>query len=107
MVSVEEARRQIEALEAKIKGLQLSYSELRAIETTASRILRILGRMTGSEEVSQAIAKLQRFIATVRLAQATWRMFERATGPIGWAFWLTGVAMTAISAGDMMMEVGS
>lgn len=107
MVSLEQARAEIDELEAKIKGLQLSYSQLRAIEVTATRILRIISRMSGSEDVDAAIRKLQHLIVTVRLAQATIHAFQLASGPIGWSFALVGAVGTAISVGDMTMEIGS
>lgn len=104
MVSLAQAKAEIEELEAKVKSLQLSYSELRAIEVTATRLMRIISRMSGSENVDAAIRKIQNLIITIKLAQAAIHAFEVASGPIGWALAIVGGVSAVVSVGDFMME---
>lgn len=104
MVSLAQAKAEIDELDAKIKGLKLSYSELRAIEVTANRILTIISRMTGSPDLDFAIRKLKTLIMTIKLAMASIRMIEAATPGIGWLLAIVGTVSTLICMGDLVME---
>ena len=54
MVSIAEARAQIEALKKEIYSLKMDYHTLREFETLLNRTLMILETTTGSKEIKQA-----------------------------------------------------
>jgi C4-type Zn-finger protein len=97
MVTIEEARLQIEELRAEVDKLTLSYHEVRQVEIILMRTLTLIERATGSKEIQQAINKVQTLIMTIRMAQIAMHALEVASGPIGWAY----AATTVISAAAM------
>ena len=107
MVSIEEAKQQIEALRSEIESLNMGYHELREIETIINRTLTAIEHATGSKEIAAAINKLQQFISMVRMAQMTWRAFELATGPLGWIMFGTSVLATAVYVSTTAYEVNA
>lgn len=101
--TLDEVRSKLSELRDEIDSLNMGYHELRELETILQRTLRMLRASTGSEDVKQSIIFYQRLITIVRMAQFTIRAFQVATGPIGWAFALSGLAMTGMTA----LDVGS
>lgn len=102
MVSLAEAKLEIEELQMKVSDVKLSYHDIRQVEYSITRIGNALARMTGSPEVQQAIDNLNRLISTIRMAQATLHAFEIAEGPIGWLFFAASAIGTAIVTYDAM-----
>lgn len=94
MVSVTEARSQLQDLKAELQSLKMDYPTLREVEMLLNRTLTILERSTGSKEIAHAINSIQRLITIIRMAQITIHTFQMATGPIGWALALSGIFMT-------------
>lgn len=109
MPSLEEVKREVDALEARLEriGRNATYHDLRMMEATANKLMGIIRRMSGSEEVDVAIRKIQDLITIIRMAQVTIMAFNAASGPIGWGFAIVGLVATAITIGDVMMELGS
>jgi len=102
MVSLAEAKREIDELQAKVSEVGLSAHDIRQVEYSITKIGNALARMTGSPEVQRAIDDLNRLIMTIRMAQATLHAFEIAEGPIGWLFFAASAIGTAIVTYDAM-----
>lgn len=100
MVSLEEARAQIEDLKIQVEGINMGYHDLREIEVSIIRIGSALEKMTGSKEVERAISDLNRLIWTIRSVQIAIHALELAEGPIGWIYF----AATLVGTGAMMYD---
>lgn len=88
-------------------NLQLSaecYSELRKLETSLFRILSYIRRMTGDENINNAIARVQQLITIIRMAQIALRALQIASGPIGWLYAGTTVVSLGFAVGDVMYD---
>ena len=98
MVSVEEAKRQIDELTDKLDKVSASYTQIHMIERIFFQISGLIKKLTGGNEaIDAATSKLQQFITTVLMAQRAVHAFELATGPVGWAYFLTMATVTGIS----------
>lgn len=75
--------------------------------TVINRTFRILERMGLPPEISKIINTMQRAIMVIRQTQLALYALQAAAGPIGWAFAITGVAVTAISAADLTQDLVS
>lgn len=78
-----------------------AYEEIRRLETVFSRSLGLASRLTGSEDLRQSIAVMQRAIAIanqLRLALAALQAARMAAGdPLAWAMAGVAVAGAAVS----------
>ena len=86
-------------------NVEQAFSTVRKLELIAYRTINLLRRMGLPENVDDAIAKVQRFIMTVRLAHSAILAFEAASGPIGWIMAGLGIAATVLTAGDIAREL--
>jgi len=97
MVSLEEAKIQIEDLKQKILDVEMSYHDIREIEIAMIRIGSALERMTGSKEVKAAISECNRLIWTIRMTMIAINALSVAEGPVGWLY----SGATALALGVM------
>jgi hypothetical protein len=81
-------------------------SELRKLEISMMRILSMLSRLTGDENIQKSIAKIERMIMTLRVLQATIRAVQMAEGPIGWLYAATTIVAAGISTSETIMDLG-
>ena len=102
MVSLAEAKLEIEELQTKIADVELSAHDIRMIEATIIRIGNEVGGMTGSKDIKAAIHTINAFIWATRMAQAAYHalMMARALGgdPTALIYWAYFGA-TAVGAG--------
>jgi len=99
LVTVAEARALLRQLKQEIADLKMDYHTVREMETLLNRTLTILEQSTGSKEIRQAINNIQRLITILRMAQYSIHAFQVATGPIGWAMAISGLALTTVTVG--------
>jgi len=62
-------------------------------------------RLGLGEEIGMAIAKIQHLIRTLNTLRLTMIALHAASGPVGWALALIGVATFALDFGDFMQMV--
>jgi C4-type Zn-finger protein len=103
VVTLAEARQQIEELKFKVENTKMSYHELQEVEMSITRIGSVLQRMTGSREVDGAISKLNRLIFTIRMVQVSFTTLE-ATTPIGWIYAIASWLGLAMAVGETVLE---
>jgi hypothetical protein len=84
---------------------EMSYNELRKLETSLVRILSMVSRFTGGENITRAIRTVERMIMTLRTLQIAIRAVEMAAGPIGWLYAATTVAAAGFTVYDAMQGV--
>lgn len=100
MVSVTELEQRIREANAAIEDLHRhGYSDLRQVEMAINRVTGSLRQLTGSSELGNAMAQLQRMLSMLRLVQYAYHavMIARmsAGDPLAW-----------ISAGATLFAVG-
>jgi hypothetical protein len=87
-------------------NVEPAYENIRKLETVLYRSLRLAARLTGNENLQEAMEVMQEAIATankLRLAYAALQAARMAAGdPLAWA--LAGVAIGELAV-DVMMEV--
>jgi hypothetical protein len=106
MVTLAEAKEQIEDLKAQVESVQLGYRDLREIEMSIIRISSSLEKMTGSKEVQRAINSLNRLIMTIRMTQIAFTTLE-ATTPIGWLYAMATWLGLVVMVGETTLEMTS
>ena len=79
---------------------------VRRLETLVYRTVGLLGRLGLPENIDQAIAKFQRLIMVIRLLHTSIIALQAATGPLGIALALVGIASAAISMTDLRFQSG-
>lgn len=76
----------------------LTYSEVRKLETVLMRVLSYIERLTGDNpSLVKLINTIQSAITALRTLQSAIRAVEVASGPIGWAFAATSVVTAGFS----------
>lgn len=86
-------------------NVEQALDNARRLEILLYRSLALLGRLGLPENIDQAIAKVQRLVMTIRLLHTAAIALEAASGPIGWALALVGVASALLSTGDLIYDV--
>ncbi len=76
---------------------ELTYSEVRKLETVIMRILGYVERLSGSPDLQRLINVIQATITAIRSLQVALRSLELASGPIGLAFAATSVIAAGLS----------
>ena len=89
-------------LELNIEG---AIDNARRLETLLYRSIGLLGRLGLPENIDAAIAKVQHLVMVIRLLHTAAIALEAASGPLGWALALVGVASAALSMGDLVYDV--
>jgi len=87
-------------------NVESAISSVRRLETLLFRTLGLLRRLGLPEDIEAVIFKLQRLVMVIRMAHTAIIAFQAASGPIGWALALVGLAAAAASTASMMMEIG-
>ncbi len=82
---------------------ELTYNEIRKLETVLIRVLSYVERLAGNADLTKLINIIQATITAVRSLQMALRALELASGPIGWAYAATGVVAAGF-AGYSMYE---
>jgi len=88
-------------LELNVEG---AIDNSRRLETLLYRSISLLGRLGLPENIDAAIAKVQRLVMVIRLLHTAAIALEAASGPIGWALALVGVASALLSTGDLIYD---
>jgi len=101
--NVREMRRDVQGLNDDLLTANVSA---RNFNREVNHGLMLLRRFSGNESIDVAVAKVQRFLGTLRMAQSTIMAFEAASGPLGWALAAVGLVATAVTASDFMLSVG-
>lgn len=89
------------SLEVNVKQAQ---EDLRKLQTVLYRTLDLMQRFTGKGNVSEAITKLQRMIAICNQLRLAFLAVHAASGPIGWALAIVGVAGFTISTAETLRD---
>jgi hypothetical protein len=100
--NIDEATKQVETLRVET---QHTTGALRELEYLFYRTTSTMRRMGLSEEVTEALTKLQRLILTIRILHMTMTFLEMST-PYGWALGLLSGLGAAISASDLALSLG-
>lgn len=88
-------------------NVEQTVSELRRVEGLLFRSLGLLRRLSGNEDINAAISKIQRLVLVIRLAHSAIIALQAASGPLGWAWAITGMGAAALTAGDVIVEMNS
>ena len=77
---------------------ELTYNELRKLETVVMRVLNYVERLSGGNpSLQKLINTIQSTIVAIRSLQIALRSLEMASGPIGWAYAATGIIAAGLS----------
>lgn len=76
---------------------ELTYSEVRKLETVLMRVLGYLRQFSGNENLNETIMLIQRTITAIHSLQMAIRALQMASGPVGWAYAATSVVAAGLS----------
>jgi hypothetical protein len=102
LVSIEEARRQVEEISQKIEGLSSAYHETMQFNRLLSGTLLIVRRVSGSEDLNRFVTTLQRGEAAAMSFARTAQLAMAASGPFGWAMLGISAVTTVILTADLV-----
>jgi hypothetical protein len=94
-----------EKLNTNLPRTKETLSTFRDIERVALRYLALSRRMGLPEDIEKATQTLTELIVMIRMAQMSYTMLTAGT-PIGLLLGAAGIAMTALSASDFVMNPG-
>jgi len=100
VVSLEEAKQQIEDLKTQISSALPSFGRL---ESVLFRALSLTRRLGLPESMDRAIQKVERMIMAVQLLHTSLITIEAST-PYGWIMALLSVSGVAITTAEMTHE---
>jgi len=86
-------------------NVEKAYEEIRKLQTVLYRTLSLMSRLGMPEDVEKGIALAQRLIATINALRLAIIALQTASGPIGWALALVGLAGAGASYVDTI-EMG-
>lgn len=89
------------SLEVNVEEAQ---QEIRKLQTVLYRTLGLMLKFTGKGNVSEAITRLQRMIAITNQLRLAFIALHAASGPIGWALAIIGVAGFTITTAETMRD---
>ena len=96
------------SIDLSINVDEMSYSELRKLESVLYRTMGLLLRFSGSDEIDAGIIKIQRLIAVVRAAQIALHALQIARmsvgDPLAWASFIVSGAVAVATVGDVMYD---
>lgn len=72
---------------------EMSYGELRKLEMSLMRIMYLVERFSGNQDLNKMLKYIQEAIVAMRSLQIAMRAVEMAEGPIGWLY--AGVSIVA------------
>jgi len=94
-----------EILNTNLPRTKETLSTFKDIERVALRYLALSRRMGLPEDIEKATQTLTELIVMIRMAQMSYTMLTAGT-PIGLLLGAAGIAMTALSASDFVMNPG-
>jgi hypothetical protein len=94
-----------EKLNTNLPRTKETLSTFKDIERVALRYLALSRRMGLPEDIEKATQTLTELIVMIRMAQMSYTMLTAGT-PIGLLLGAAGIAMTALSASDFVMNPG-
>ena len=83
-------------------NVETAYENIRKIETVVYRLFGLFRRLGLPEKIDDAIMKVQRLIAVLNSLRLTIIALQAASGPLGLALALMGLATTAISSIELL-----
>jgi hypothetical protein len=85
---------------------EMTYNELRKLEMSLIRILSLVKRFCGDENVAKAIGLVEKLIMIIRMCQIAIHALEAAAGPIGWLYAITTAVGMGIAAATFASDLG-
>lgn len=86
-------------------NVEKAYQDLRRVQTVLYRTLDLVKRLSGDENIDQAITKIQRMIAIINQLRLTIIALEAASGPIGWLLAGIGAASFLVTTAEFAMDM--
>lgn len=90
------------SLEINVKP---TYEDIRKVQTVVYRYISLMRRLGLPENVDDAIEKMQRLIMISNQLRLSFIALQAASGPVGWALALAGLAGTALTTGEFLYDV--
>ena len=85
---------------------EMTYSEVRKLETVIVRVLGYIKEMSGGNpDLIKAIEVIQRTILALRSLQLAIRAVQLSSGPIGWIYAGTTIIAAGISGYSIIDEI--
>jgi hypothetical protein len=81
-----------------------SYNEIRKLEMSLIRVMSLIRRFSGNEDINQLIDYIQKAITIARSLQIALRALQAASGPIGWLYAATTVIGTGVMIGESFYD---
>lgn len=95
----------------QISGVQRAVYQLKTLEVSIEHVmvavygaLGLLRRLTGNEQVEEAITKIMRLIATIRMLQTAILALEVSSGPVGVGLAAIGVLGTGLTMSEELTD---
>lgn len=85
-------------------NVEQAYTETRRLLTVLFRALDLVERLSGHENLNDAINEFQRAIVIANSLRLTLIALHAASGPVGWALALIGAAGTALTTGEYLYD---
>lgn len=82
----------------------MTYTEFRKLEISLIRILSLVQRFSGNEQLNETLKVVEKAIMTLRILQMAIRATEMAAGPIGWLFAAVSWASAATTIGTEVYD---
>jgi hypothetical protein len=82
---------------------EMSYNNLRKLETVLMRVFSYVERFTGGDpNIAKLINTIQAAIVALRTLQMAMRAVQAASGPIGWAYAATSMLAVGFAGVSML-----
>ena len=82
---------------------EMSYNNLRKLETVLMRVFNYIERFTGGDpNITKLINTVQAAIVALRTLQMAMRAVQMASGPIGWAYAATSMVAVGFAGVSML-----
>lgn len=93
---ITELRTNIQQLKTEINSMNMSYHQLREVETIINRTLNLISEASNDKNVKNFTREISELITILRELQMVYRLTQAASGPLGWA--LLGITTVATIA---------
>lgn len=82
---------------------EVTYSEIRKLETVLMRVLNYIEKLTGGNpQLAKLINTVQAAIVALRTLQIAMKALQMASGPIGWAYAATSFVAVGFAGVSML-----
>jgi len=85
-------------------NVEQALTDVRKLQTVLYRTLSLLQKFAGEGNVGDAIRKFQRLIMITNQLRLALIALNAASGPVGWALALVGVASFAVTTSEFMYD---